>query len=313
GSWLQVTADQLINCRLEEVTSETECANCTISSPIGDIPGGINGSVSHNLVTIVWKESLREVQQCKLRLVETEKNYKQVIGMDKAILRLHSLTDTNAHLSKPLEEDIENIADIIRAEISGAPHSQYARHRTTDGINGVQIDSHCCGTQPKLGNYTLDTEGWELTPYNPFYWHKNFVNINGRAHFYKNSSLHPIVPGVIIQGHSLINILPYEIDKLLALSLLPALTLPMSTEAAITEIIAAAKEEHGIDLGNPFHMSTLLSSLQKEKNVPLSSKILSWSSSICSLLGMGFIGFIFFHFCGVGSLIARYLPCCSFL
>ncbi|KAK4027614.1 hypothetical protein OUZ56_016662 [Daphnia magna] len=391
GSWLQVTGDQLINCRLEEVTLETECANCTISSPIGDIPGGINGSVSHNLVTIVWKESLREVQQCKLRLVETgiaqryltnnseierirdveqqldfvynttnkeycnssEKSYKQVIGMDKVILRLHSLTDTNAHPSKPLEEDIEKIADIIRAEISGAAHSQYARDRTTDGINGVareiralqcenRVLAHktaiataqhsgwlaasylnlptcskliatgesisvyqcspknstitteitSCGPQPKLGDYTLDTEGWELTPYTPCYWHKNFVNINGRAHFYKNSSWHPIVPGVIIQGHSLINTLPYEIDKLLALSLHPALTPhPMSTAAAIAEIIAAAKEEHSIDLGNPFHMSTLLSSLQKEKNVSLSSKILSWSS----------------------SLIARYIPCCSFL
>ncbi|KZR95493.1 Uncharacterized protein APZ42_010766, partial [Daphnia magna] len=115
------------------------------------IPRGINGSVSHNLVTIVWKESLREVQQCKLRLVETgiaqryltnnseierirdveqqldfvynttnkkycnssNKSYKQVIGMDKVILRLHSLTDTNVHPSKPLEEVIENIADII--------------------------------------------------------------------------------------------------------------------------------------------------------------------------------------------------------
>ncbi|KAK4004257.1 hypothetical protein OUZ56_005999 [Daphnia magna] len=118
--WLQVTADQLINYRLEEVILETECANCTISSP--------NGSASHNLVTIVWKESLREVQQCKLRLVETEKSYKQVIGMEKVILRLHSLTDTNAHPSKPLEEDIENIADIIRAEISGAAYSQYARN-----------------------------------------------------------------------------------------------------------------------------------------------------------------------------------------
>ncbi|XP_045028552.1 uncharacterized protein LOC123471382 [Daphnia magna] len=139
GSWLQVTAGQLIN------------------------------------LTIVWKESLREVQQCELRLVETgiaqhyltnnselerirdveqqldfvynttnkkycnssEKNYKQAIGMEKVILRLHSLTDTNTHPSKPLEEDIENIADIIRAEISGAAHSQYARDRTTDGINGV--------------------------------------------------------------------------------------------------------------------------------------------------------------------------------
>ncbi|KAK4027312.1 hypothetical protein OUZ56_016322 [Daphnia magna] len=399
SSWLQVTADQLINCRLEEVTLETECANCTISSPIGDIPGGIKGSVSHNLVTIVWKESLREVQQCKLRLVETgiaqryltnnseierirdveqqldfvynttnkkycnssEKSYKQVIGMEKVILRLHSLTDTNAHPSKPLEKGIENIADIIRAEISGAAHSQYARDRTTDGINRVareiralkcenRVLAHktaiayaqhsgwlaasylnlpacskliatgesisvyqsspknstitteitSCGPQPKLCDYTLDTEGWELTPYNPCYWHKNSVNINGRAHFYKNSSWHPIVPGVIIQGHSLINTLPYEIDRLLALSLHPTLTShPMSTAAPIAEIIAAAKAEHCIDLGNPFHMSTLLSSLQKEKNVSLSSKILSWSSSICSLLGMGFIGFIFFHFGGV--------------
>ncbi|KAK4017448.1 hypothetical protein OUZ56_032759 [Daphnia magna] len=128
---------QLINCRLEEATLETECANCTISSPIGDIPGGINGSVSHNLVTIVLKESLREVPQCKLRLVETGQSYKHVIGMEKAILRLHSLTDTNVHPSKALEEDIENIADIIRAEISGAAHSPYARDRTVDGINGV--------------------------------------------------------------------------------------------------------------------------------------------------------------------------------
>ncbi|KZS06229.1 Uncharacterized protein APZ42_030416 [Daphnia magna] len=61
----------LINCRLEEVTLETECADCTISSPIGDVPGVINGSISHNLVTIVWKKLLGEVQQCKLRLVET--------------------------------------------------------------------------------------------------------------------------------------------------------------------------------------------------------------------------------------------------
>ncbi|XP_045023766.1 uncharacterized protein LOC123468199, partial [Daphnia magna] len=309
GSWLQVTGDQLINCRLEEVTLETECANCTISSPIGDIPGGINGSVSNSEI-----ERIRDVEQ-QLDFVynttnkeycnSSEKSYKQVIGMDKVILRLHSLTDTNAHPSKPLEEDIEKIADIIRAEISGAAHSQYARDRTTDGINGVareiralqcenRVLAHktaiataqhsgwlaasylnlptcskliatgesisvyqcspknstitteitSCGPQPKLGDYTLDTEGWELTPYTPCYWHKNFVNINGRAHFYKNSSWHPIVPGVIIQGHSLINTLPYEVDKLLALSLHPALTPhPMSTAAAIAEIIAAAKEE----------------------------------------------------------------------
>jgi hypothetical protein len=38
GKWLLVTGDQLFNCRLEEVTLEIECSNCTISSPIGDIP-----------------------------------------------------------------------------------------------------------------------------------------------------------------------------------------------------------------------------------------------------------------------------------
>ncbi|KAK4030606.1 hypothetical protein OUZ56_023869 [Daphnia magna] len=150
--------------------------------------------------------------------------------MDKVILRLHSLTDTNAHPSKPLEEDIEKIADIIRAKISGVAHSQYARDRTTDGINGVareiralqcknRVLAHktaiataqhsgwlaasylnlptcskliatasinaptactacthystitteitSCRPPPKLGDYTLDTEEWELTPYTP--------------------------------------------------------------------------------------------------------------------------------------------------
>ncbi|KAK4013850.1 hypothetical protein OUZ56_033884 [Daphnia magna] len=137
STWLQVTADQLINCPLEEVTLETECANCTISLPIGDIPGGINGSVSHNLVTIVWKESLREVQQCKLRLVET---------------------------------DIENIADIIRAEISGAVHSQYARDRTTDGINGVARETRALQWENqvlkhKIAIATTQHSGWLAANY----------------------------------------------------------------------------------------------------------------------------------------------------
>ncbi|KAK4013757.1 hypothetical protein OUZ56_026309 [Daphnia magna] len=78
------------------------------------MPGGINGSISHNLVTIVWKESLREVQQCKLRLEGTEKTYKQVIGMEKVVLHLQSLTDHDAHPSKPLEEDIEKFPTLSK-------------------------------------------------------------------------------------------------------------------------------------------------------------------------------------------------------
>ncbi|KAK4037756.1 hypothetical protein OUZ56_029785 [Daphnia magna] len=230
----------------------------------------------------------------------------------------------------------EIIADIIRAEISGAAHSQYARNRTVGEINGVareiralqcenRVLAHkttivttqhsewldasylnlptcnkliatgesisvyqcspknstitffitSCGPQPKLGDYTLDTEGWELTAFNPCYWHRNFVNINERANFYKNTSWHPIVPGVIIHGNSLINTLPYEIDKLLALSLHPVLTPhPMSNTAAIAEIIAATKKQHSIDLGNPFHMSTLLPHSKKERTFPCHLRLL---------------------------------------
>jgi hypothetical protein len=140
GRWLLVTGGQLINCRLEEVTLETECADCTISSPIGDIPGGTNGSITHNLVTIIWKESLRELIGCKVRLVEqgianrymtndggverirdvdhpidfiynttsvrccgsSDLTFKPVLGMDKVVLKIFPLKDLEEHPSKNL-------------------------------------------------------------------------------------------------------------------------------------------------------------------------------------------------------------------
>ena len=413
GRWLLVTGGQLINCRLEEVTLETECADCTINSPIGDIPGGTNGSITHNLVTIIWKESLREIIGCKVRLVEqgianrymtndggverirdvdqqidfiynttsvrccdsSDLTFKPVLGMDKVVLKIFPLKDHEEHPSKNLTKENEKVADIIRATINSAAHIQYSADRTLDGVNGVArelrtlqcenrelahknaitaaqhsgwlaasyldlplcskliatgesisvhkcfptnvtffTDFTSCGPQPRSGNSTIDIEGWELTPYNPCYWHKNFVNINGRAHSYKNGSWIAVIPDIIVQGNNLIDALPYEVDKMLGLSLHPMLNAhPMSPAAAIAQILAAAREEHSINLGSPFHLESVLSSSKKKPEASFFTKLSSWLSSICSLLGMAFVVSIIFRFCGVGSLITRFVPCCSCL
>ncbi len=136
------SADKL---SIRRVTLETECADCTISSPIGDIPGGTNGSITHNLVTIIWKESLREVTGCKVWLVEqgianpymtydggverirnvdqpidfiynttgvrccdsADLTFKPVLGMDKVVLKIFPLKDHEEHPSKNLTKENE--------------------------------------------------------------------------------------------------------------------------------------------------------------------------------------------------------------
>ena len=60
----------MTNCRREEVTLQSKCPNCTISSPLGDTLGTINGSFNHNLVTFVWDNSWKEAKPCELRVIE---------------------------------------------------------------------------------------------------------------------------------------------------------------------------------------------------------------------------------------------------
>jgi hypothetical protein len=62
------STDKFCNCQLEEVTLQPECPNCTISLPLGDVPGAVKGSFHHNLVTLVfgtWKETF----PCQVRVV----------------------------------------------------------------------------------------------------------------------------------------------------------------------------------------------------------------------------------------------------
>nr|CAH0100120.1 unnamed protein product [Daphnia galeata] len=70
ATWLRTATETFMNCRLEEVTLQSECANCTISSPLGDIQGSAKGSFHHNLVTLVREDTWKETLTCQERLVE---------------------------------------------------------------------------------------------------------------------------------------------------------------------------------------------------------------------------------------------------
>ena len=56
-------------CHFEVVTLGSTCPTCLIDSPIGTIPGGLNGSIPQNLITIFWEESWTEYKACKVRPV----------------------------------------------------------------------------------------------------------------------------------------------------------------------------------------------------------------------------------------------------
>nr|CAH0101626.1 unnamed protein product [Daphnia galeata] len=175
GSWLRTNADSIINCRLEEVVLETECTDCVISSPLGVIPGKANGSLSHNLVTIVWDNSLKEPRKCKAKqveeglamlyttatpgvlrvrdsrkqldfivknvsvgLCETPANnsiYKEVLGMDRVVITWYNINNNTQGQSNG--QKFENISSTLRAEIDTAAHSQHMRDFAVEMTNSV--------------------------------------------------------------------------------------------------------------------------------------------------------------------------------
>ncbi|XP_045023839.1 uncharacterized protein LOC123468628 [Daphnia magna] len=175
GSWLQTSTDYLINCRLEEVVLETECSDCVISSPIGDIPASANGSFVHNLVTIVWDNSLKESQKCQAKQVEEGlamlyettdpkifrirdsnkqldfvvknvsvglckpatnfSNFRPVLGMDRVVASW--IYANSSKNDAKIGNKNMNISTLLRAEIDAVAHTQYIRDVAVEMSNGL--------------------------------------------------------------------------------------------------------------------------------------------------------------------------------
>ncbi|KAK4024930.1 hypothetical protein OUZ56_010422 [Daphnia magna] len=175
GIWLQISTDYQINCRLEEVVLETECSDCVINSPIGDIPASANGSFVHSLVTIVWDNSLKESQKCQAKQVEEElamlyettdpkmfrnrdsnkqldfvvknvslglckpitnfSNFRPVLGMD-LVVTFWIFVNSSKSDGKISNKNVK-ISIVLRAEIDAVAHTQYTRDIAVEMSNGL--------------------------------------------------------------------------------------------------------------------------------------------------------------------------------
>ncbi|KAK4006883.1 hypothetical protein OUZ56_012038 [Daphnia magna] len=138
-SWLRTATEKMTNCRLEEVTLQSECPNCTISSPLGDIPGAINGSFKHNLKTLVWDYSWKEAKLCALRVIEKGMDvnfvcgggnltaYHPVLGMDRVVIAVREAAKgTDLVEMRPNNADAVTkmaLFELTRVEIKYASHT----------------------------------------------------------------------------------------------------------------------------------------------------------------------------------------------
>ncbi|KAI9550516.1 hypothetical protein GHT06_005392 [Daphnia sinensis] len=389
-SWLRTATEKMTNCRLEEVTLQSECPNCTISSPLGDIPGAINGLgvkySTENDTTFRIRDptkqldfiySTRNISVCGGGNITT---YHPVLGMDKVVIAVRETAQaTDLVAMKPDNADAVAkmaLSELTRAEIEYASHTQYIRDFAMDisnhlarEIRNLQCESRktayhaatttaqydgwlaarhldlplctkllavgasvsvlqCsprnvtfetvftpCGAQPRWGNQTINIEGWELTKYSECYWHANFVNFNGKAHTFKNNTWMPINPNLAIQGRRFIDTMPLEVDNSLGmiLQLHPTITShPLSASTIMADILAYIQMGYVTEMSGERHVNTVLVHPGQAKDVSFMARLGSWIRNFGIMSGVGVSIALAFRFCGLGSLLGLYIPCCRY-
>ncbi len=128
ASYWYTLEKSVYNCRLEEVVLETESPNSNISSPLGDIAPGTNGTITHNLVTLVWDNSYKEEQKCKIKKIEG------------GVAMLHSTTDPNIHRMRDSERQIDFLFSVNKTGYCNVPAGK-SRFSPVMGMENVIIAS----------------------------------------------------------------------------------------------------------------------------------------------------------------------------
>lgn len=70
-----------------------------------------------------------------------------------------------------------------------------------------------CGYQPRAGEKTISSDGWNLADYHPCYWPEGFVNFNGKTHYYNGSNWEMVEPNLDLSIGRLIHMFNFSIDN----------------------------------------------------------------------------------------------------
>ncbi|KAK4007245.1 hypothetical protein OUZ56_012405 [Daphnia magna] len=67
-----------------------------------------------------------------------------------------------------------------------------------------------CGPQPKLNNYTINLDGWELVKYSPCYWTNGFVNFNDKPYAFRNNTWKKVDANMVLPEQRLAHSFRYD-------------------------------------------------------------------------------------------------------
>jgi hypothetical protein len=169
-----------------------------------------------------------------------------------------------------------------------------------------------CGPQPRSGDFTINSEGWELTKYSECYWHSSVVNFNGKAHTIRNHTWLPINPNIHVHGRCLIDTMPHEVDNSFKniLELHPAIAShPISGSTIMADLLAYIQMGYTTNLNGDRPIDTIFVHPSEKNDVSFAAKAGNWLRNFGIICGLSLTAALAFRFCDLGSCLGAYIPC----